>query len=398
MAMETTGQRVAKARKRQGWTQAELAERVGRSTSWVAKIEGGHASLDRRSVLDQLAAVLKVEVVELTGQPYRPSTQAQDSGHAGIPALRLALQRTALPMLATGITRPPRPLAEVHADVVEVEGLRQDARFDVVADRLPGLLEDLVVLSRAGGPQDQVASLTVRACHVARVMSNMTGHHDLAWMALERELAAATALGAPIEMAAAHWDLCGAWLHVGAVSEAGSAAVAALDALDAHVGRNDEIVEQMWGALHLRAAIAAARRWDAVEARSHLEEARRVIPPERGANAWQTQFNGPVHAVHAVEVEVELGHPAQAAQLAVTVPADDIESEERLSHYWILRARAAQMNAQTDDALRSLLEAERAAGPHVLNRPMTHDLIGGLLHTTRTASDQLRRLAGLIGA
>jgi transcriptional regulator with XRE-family HTH domain len=393
----TTGQRVARARKRQGWTQAEFAARVGRSASWVAKVEGGHASLDRRSVLDRLASVLGVEVVELTGQPYRPMTQAQDSGHSGIPALRLALQRAALPGLA-GIDGPARTAMELRADLAEVEALRQAARFDLVAPRLPMLIEDLVLLGRGDGPQDEVASLMVRACHVARVMSNLTGHHDLAWVALERELAAATSLGAPVELAAANWDLCGAWLHAGAVTEAGAAAKSALDALDVHVGAGNDVVDQLWGALHLRAAIAAARRWDAVEARSHLEHASRVVPPQRTANAWQTQFNGPVHAVHQVEVEVELGHPAEAVRLAETTPVGDIESAERLSHYWILTARATQMNAQTDKALHALLEAERVAGPHVLNRPMTHDLIAGLLHTTRSASDQVRRLADLIGA
>src|SRR5512141_1857282 len=124
----TTGQRVARARKRQGWTQVELAARVGKSPSWVAKIEGGHASLDRRSVLDQLASVLGVEVVELTGQPYRPVTQAQDSGHSGIPALRLALQRATLPNMA-GLDGPVRAMSQLRADVAEVEVLRQAAQF-----------------------------------------------------------------------------------------------------------------------------------------------------------------------------------------------------------------------------------------------------------------------------
>lgn len=393
----TTGQRVARARKRQGWTQVELAARVGKSPSWVAKIEGGHASLDRRSVLDQLASVLGVEVVELTGQPYRPVTQAQDSGHSGIPALRLALQRATLPNMA-GLDGPVRAMSQLRADVAEVEVLRQAAQFGSVATRLPGLIEDLVVLGRGDGPQDEVASLMVRACHVARVMSNLTGHHDLAWVALQRELAAAASLGAPVELAAANWDLCGAWLHAGAIAEASSAASSALDALDAHVGTGDDTVDQLWGALHLRAAIAAARRWDAGEARTHLDHARRVIPQQRTANAWQTQFNAPVHAIHQVEVEVELGHPAEAVRLAQDVPTADIASAERLSHHWILTARATQMNAQPDQALQAILEAERVAGPHVINRPMTHDLIGGLLHTARTTSDQLRRLADLIGA
>ncbi|MFF7138936.1 multiprotein-bridging factor 1 family protein [Streptomyces sp. NPDC008196] len=40
----TTGQRVARARRRLGWDQAQLAAAVDRSVSWVSKIETGRPS------------------------------------------------------------------------------------------------------------------------------------------------------------------------------------------------------------------------------------------------------------------------------------------------------------------------------------------------------------------
>ncbi|MEU8500302.1 helix-turn-helix transcriptional regulator [Streptomyces lavendulae] len=84
----STGQRVARARRRLGWDQAQLAAAVGRSVSWVSKVETGRLPLDRMSVLGQLAEVLDVEVIELTGQPYRHESSEVGSGHAAIPGLR----------------------------------------------------------------------------------------------------------------------------------------------------------------------------------------------------------------------------------------------------------------------------------------------------------------------
>ncbi|MEV0352040.1 helix-turn-helix transcriptional regulator [Nonomuraea sp. NPDC050680] len=68
------------------------AEKVGRSGSWLSKLENGWLPLDRMSVVGQLAEVLGVEVVELTGQPYRHETTNFDARHAAVPGLRLALR------------------------------------------------------------------------------------------------------------------------------------------------------------------------------------------------------------------------------------------------------------------------------------------------------------------
>ncbi|GII34588.1 helix-turn-helix domain-containing protein [Planotetraspora mira] len=63
----TTGQRIARARHRKGWDQATLAEKIGRSVSWLSKVENGRLPLDRMSVVGQVAEVLGVEISELTG-------------------------------------------------------------------------------------------------------------------------------------------------------------------------------------------------------------------------------------------------------------------------------------------------------------------------------------------
>jgi transcriptional regulator with XRE-family HTH domain len=55
---EATGQRIARARRRQGLSQVVLAGLVGRSESWLSQVERGKRGVDSHSVLVRLAEVL----------------------------------------------------------------------------------------------------------------------------------------------------------------------------------------------------------------------------------------------------------------------------------------------------------------------------------------------------
>ncbi len=399
MDIMTTGRRVARARKRMGWTQQQLAARLGYSVSWVSQVERGAIPLDRISILDRLAEVLNIELVELTGQPYRHGAPGQDSGHAGIPALRLVLQRATMPTYGGLADQAPRASAELRAAVEHVEQLRQDAKFDQLGVVLPALVDDVAVARREatqGPDHDELATLFVRVCHVARVTADLTGHHDLAWTAVELEVRAAAELAAPAPVAAAAWDLCGVWLHAGgdALQSARAVALDALDRLDAYVGHDAELTS-LWGAMHLRAAVASSRLWNETDVRDHLAEAARVAPAS--GNAWQTQFNGPNVAVHALETAVELGRPSDALGLADGVPIESIASTERRTHFWTCRARGLQMAGRVAPAIDAILTAERLAPQHVYNRPMARELVTDLLHRGRRPASEVRRLARRMG-
>ena len=64
---EAAGQRIARARRRRGLSQAVLAGLVGRSESWLSQVERGKRGIDSHSVLVRLAEVLRVDIEELTG-------------------------------------------------------------------------------------------------------------------------------------------------------------------------------------------------------------------------------------------------------------------------------------------------------------------------------------------
>lgn len=398
MAELTTGQRVARARRRLGWDQAQLAASVDRSVSWVSKIETGCLPLDRMSVLGQIAEVLGVEVVELTGQPYRHETAELDSGHAAIPGLRLALQQATMPGGAALIPVTDVPaLPALTARVEAAERLRQDAKFAALGDVLPQILRDLVVLCDTAEGQDvpRAESLMLRASHMARVSSNLLGHHDLGWSAVQRELVAAERAESPILRAAARWDLCGLWLHEGELGAARDMARKALDDLEPHMGTADQTLRALWGAMHLRAAVAWSRLWDRPEAESHLAEARQAAAgvPEDG-NAFQTQFNAVNAEIHSVEVSLELGHPRDVLSRAELVNIGHIASGERQSHFWVCTAVGQMMNGKSALAADAILRADAIAPQHVRNRPIARNLVDDLRSTDKHAhTAEIRRLA-----
>ncbi|MBC6463758.1 multiprotein-bridging factor 1 family protein, partial [Actinomadura sp. HBU206391] len=332
----TTGQRVARARRRKAWDQTTLAQKMGRSVSWVTKIENGRLPLDRASVVAKLAELLGVEVPELTGQPYRHDTTELDSGHAAIPGLRLALQQAAMPGGAAMLSsREPVSLQELAGLVTLAEKLRQDAKFSALGDILPQIITDLVIHTsdRTSPDRDTAEAMMLRACHMARVTSNLLGHHDLGWTAVQRELVAADRVGAPELVAASAWDLCGVWLYGASLDGAKSAALAALDDIDEHVSSGGSSLQALWGALHLRAAVAYSRLLNKQEAEDHLAEAEQIAAhlPADG-NVFQTQFNRVNARIHAVEISLELGRPRDVASRVEQVAVSEIASGERQAH------------------------------------------------------------------
>src|SRR6266516_5237949 len=64
----SVGERIAHYRRRRGMSQLVLAGRLGRSESWVSKVERGERRIDRLSVIQEVAKTLDVEPIALTGR------------------------------------------------------------------------------------------------------------------------------------------------------------------------------------------------------------------------------------------------------------------------------------------------------------------------------------------
>ncbi|WP_088281436.1 helix-turn-helix domain-containing protein [Kineosporia sp. A_224] len=84
------GRRIATYRRRRGLSQAALAGLVGRSESWLSQVERGVRSVDRMSVLLDLARILHVDVESLSGRPWQLAPNGNNVA-LGLAEVRAAL-------------------------------------------------------------------------------------------------------------------------------------------------------------------------------------------------------------------------------------------------------------------------------------------------------------------
>lgn len=377
----STGARIRRARRSKKLSQAALAGLVDRSESWMRGVEAGRINLDKHSVIDRLSSVLEVEVAWLLGQPLEAGP---DLEYAAVPALRTALRRTSLGLSGHPGLRSvaPQPLlTDLRAEVDRITRRRQAANLPAVMRQLPDLAESLntAVLMVSGTERDVVDGLIVETSHVARTVLNQLGYHDLAWTAVENAATAAARLGDPLMRAWSAWDRCGVLLHTHQIADALTVAEAALTGLQELMKAPTPQVLSLWGALHLRCAVACARRRDAASAWGHLAEAESAAARNgMDRNDFQTVF-GPTNCdIHAAEIAVALHRPDIALRRHDRIDLDRLPSKERQTRHRIEIARAYSQLANDSAAVEQLIRAAAVAPQYVYKHPTVHDLVAEL--------------------
>ncbi|MDG4809834.1 helix-turn-helix domain-containing protein [Micromonospora sp. WMMD1120] len=166
------GRRVASWRVRRSMTQQMLADRLRRSKSWVDKVERGVRALDRYSVIQELADVLRVDPAVLLGQPPSAPTGTPD----GVDDIRAALARYD--------TRQTAPRSEeLRRQVGHAWLTYQHAHYGQLVRALPGLLD--------AAQAAQKAEVLVQAYRITSSLLVKLGEADLAWLAADRAMSAA---------------------------------------------------------------------------------------------------------------------------------------------------------------------------------------------------------------
>lgn len=391
-AEQSIGVRVRRARLRKGWSQKQFADFAGRSLSWLKGIEQGRIPLDRMSVITHLAAVLSCEVSDLTGQPYR-DTAAEVNG--AIPAIRRELMLTATPPAAE---TTPRPVDDIAAEVGHASRLRQDSALVPLAELAPGLLGDLRVLvhTHAG---ERAYALLAEVCGAADMLAYKTGWLDLSWLAIERLTWAADRSGDPLWAATAAWQRAGRLVPAGVYRDAEALVDATAGQVEPAVTDAQPEALSLWGALHLRGAVSAARRGNAPEAHAHLDEAADTAARlEEDRNDYQLAFGPSNVAIHRTAVAVELGDGPAAVEHGANLQLPSHVPRERVAHHHIDLGRGLLWTGRRDAALRSWLHAERHAPLQTRAHPMVREGAHTLLEHDRRRRNNLRSFALRVGA
>jgi len=144
------GRRIAHWRRRRGLTQSLFADRVGKSKSWVEKVEAGtrRASLVQ---LDQIAAVLRIDLGLLIRQDRPPAGRecldGVEIGHLRDALLRYEAITATFSRVDGADSRAPA-VNDVAAAVRHCWMSFQASRYSLLGRNLPGRPTSAFTVSR----------------------------------------------------------------------------------------------------------------------------------------------------------------------------------------------------------------------------------------------------------
>lgn len=396
MALEgPIGERIRIYRKRRGLSQQELAGLVHRSESWLSQVERGIRSVDKLSVLIDVAKVLKVNVETLSGQPFSlaPNGEPELDGIA-------AIQRALSSYPGLGVTSPtPGTLRDIERMTDEVHRRYQAADYGAATRILPALITstDALVAESQGGERQHALELQGSVYVAAAKLVTKVGNAELAWLTADRAANAALHAESATLGAAAAYQVACAFLKNDRLDDAETVALTTASNL-----RDDTPTGvSLRGALTLIAAVIAGRRSDRAEATERLQRAQ-LLADQLGeeANYGWTAFGPTNVAIHRVSTAAELGDAgeaiAKAELLDVSALPEGLLSRRAQIH--IDMAWAYTQRRGDAEAVINLLEGERVAPQTVRYNVLVRELLREMLkRERRTATPGLRALAQRAG-
>ncbi|GIJ28789.1 hypothetical protein Vqi01_39510 [Micromonospora qiuiae] len=351
-------------------SQQTFADRLGKSKSWVDKIERGVRKLDRYSVIRDIADVLRLDPDILLGPRQPPPTAPKLDG---VDAVRAAL--------AHYHDRPQRTVTadQARRQVAHAWMTYHHARYPQLLDALPALLDT------THGTRSLLAA-TYRI--TANVLIKLD-HPHLAWLAADR--AVTTAADIPTLTTTATIAVTQALRALGHHHLALTAALTATGTAD------DDTVR---GALFLQAGLAAAGTGDRRNTHDLLDHATGLAdqranhtdPHHTGFAPTAVQLARSLAAHHLGDTTEAIHHHQHA------IRSDGfrrLPPEHRAAHL----IDATRMHLDTGNptqAGQALLHADTIAPAEVRSRPAARTLLAEIIQRGPAPAD-VARLAAILG-
>jgi hypothetical protein len=188
-------------------------------------------------------------------------------------------------------------------DVRAVTLLGRQARYLQLGQRLPALLDELhAAIAGAREPERPgLYALLAEAYGGVSGLAHQLGYSDLRALALDRIEWASRQSGDSLRVARTQWSRGASLLGAAAYDQGLSLMERTRADLGADVGRMDEPARSVYGSLHLRSAVLAARAGRRQESDAHLSEARSIAATVReDANHYGMEFGPANVSLHEV--------------------------------------------------------------------------------------------------
>ncbi|MBG0826123.1 helix-turn-helix domain-containing protein [Planomonospora sp. ID91781] len=359
----TVGQRIKLLRESRGMTREVLAGLVGKSPSWLKRVENGEIQQQPRlPMLLQLAEALKVrDLSEITGDQSMPVRMFTGPGHPALHDVRAAINT--MPFQANGTVQPLRYLRERLDTAWRTRHLAPDHRT-ALGQILPELIRDVQLTASLyqGDDRRRAQSLLAETYGLAQMFLAYQPAQDLLWRVADRALMAAQESEDPLALSCAVWFLSQAHRDSGDFEAARAINEQGMAALQPYMDDPSVPLLAMWGALSFELAFTTARTGDVAEAWRYWDEASRVADrlPADYYQPW-TSFSRVIMGAHAVTVAVELRQGGESARQADGAEAIPIPSRPRRGRHLIEVARAHQIRRDPAAVLGTLQLAEQTA-------------------------------------
>jgi transcriptional regulator with XRE-family HTH domain len=378
------GARIAYWRERRGITQKLLADRIGRSKSWIEKIEAGTRSADRLPILLTICKELRIDLPMLLGRdPGRGTRECIDDMQ--VETIRAALER--YDTIGDEVPDNYQPdTAKLRRQLVFVWSAFEQADYHVVSQNLPALLLDSQ-RNNIVRNSDETTAILSEVYQITASTLRKLGEYDLAWLAGDRGLNLADRLGDSMLNALIGFRVANA--------------LTALGRSKAAFDLNISLASRVEINVKTEADRAAASDGNAIGVRDLIREAHGVAArvPDN-SNHHRLSFGPTNVGIHHVSALVSLGEGGLAVEVASKIDdaAIRLVRRERRANHFVDVARGYSLWGMRDDALAKLLEAETLAPREVICRPMARNTIENLLARSRNQPpSSLQALAGRAG-
>ena len=399
------GRRVAYWRMRRRMSQQVFADRLGKSKSWVDKIERGVRRLDKFSVLHEIADVLQIDVQLLLGRaPARQPGGTPGVNQGEVDAIRSALER--YDSVSVAAWPKPADLNELGKAISHAWLTFQYARYTVLTRALPKLIRDAQtadsVYVAAGGEAGQYAAhLLGQVYQITSSTLRKLGEYELAWLAADRSVTVSQRANDPLLTGIATVRVADAMLALGRARPAFEVTLTVANQLAPANGQAEPARLSVHGTLLLQGAMAAAQMGDTPTVHDLITEAQKTAKRVgRDQNHYWTSFSPTNVLLHKAAAAVELGDGQQAVDIHRRLPEAELNTllPERRAHFLLDVARGY---AQTGDVRRAgelLVHAARLAPDEIRYRPTARAVITNVLRRTRgTPPPPIAQLAEHIG-
>ncbi|MBM7771928.1 transcriptional regulator with XRE-family HTH domain [Actinokineospora baliensis] len=393
------GARLKAIRERKHKSRSVVAGLVGKSESWLKKVESGELLEPRTAMLVRLAEALELhDLAELTGDKGLTISVGGRTGHHAVPAMRHAIEA---PILVVG--SDPLPDASVlTARVVDAWALWHSSPTPraAVGAVLPRIITDGRRATRMleGLERRQAYAALSSAYALSEQLLAWVADSALLWLAADRCMNSAEQADDPLALASAAWVVGNVWRSTGREDEALTLAHESADLLSAQLEESEE-ARALWGAVRLHGAITAARMGREGDALNLMDQAASMVRRLPGSYAHpSTLFGAANAALTGVSVHVELRKGGRAVETAEDADPDSVPSLDRRARVWLEVARGYRQRKDTTAALhvlhRAVTTSRESMSCHPLARTLAVDLAtnGG-----KIVQREARALAGALG-